>query len=77
MAILFASPSGVLFAFAMACFGGKPKATSRASSSASLILRSSSLRFSASLMASALVSPLAYQFRSFPFCQRPTGAIRE
>lgn len=59
-------------------------ARAMASSSASLILRTSSLRSLS--MRSASVSPdslglslpsaLAYQFRSRPCCHRPTGALR-
>lgn len=61
---------------------GSPSARDIASSSASLIFLISSRRSRASLSSSvspesaAAGSALAYQFRSRPFAQRPTGALR-
>jgi hypothetical protein len=70
-------PSGSKFALSLARSGtGKPIAASIASSSASFSLRFSSLIRSASAAFDSS-SPLAYQFRSRPCCQRPTGAMSE
>jgi hypothetical protein len=67
---------------ALLSFTGSPSALAMASSSASLTFLNSSFLFSRSSAAISsgvlcASSAFAYQFKSLPFCHRPTGAMSE